>query len=80
MTLFIGILTGAILATTGFMIYTNLIIKQEPMLINETMQNDKQQVPGGQMQKGEVPEKPEGEDSIKKEEPPEKPEGEKNIV
>lgn len=80
MTLFIGILTGAILATTGFMIYTNLIIKQEPMLINEPMQNDKQQMPGGQMQKSEVPEKPEGEDSIKKEEPPEKPEGEKNIV
>lgn len=64
MTLFIGILTGAILATAGFMIYINVTVEQEPMLINESMQNDKQQMPGGQMQPGEVPEKPEGEKNI----------------
>lgn len=67
-TLFIGIVIGAILATTGFMIYTNVTIKQEPMLINEEMQNDKQQIPGGQMQQGEIPEKP-NDENMKKEQP-----------
>lgn len=67
-TLFIGIVIGAILATTGFMIYTNVTIKQEPMLINEEMQNDKQQIPGGQMQQGEIPEKP-NDEKMKKEQP-----------
>ena len=65
-TLFIGIVIGAILATTGFMIYTNVTIKQEPMLINEEMQNDKQQMPGGQIQQGEIPEKP-NDENMKKE-------------
>ena len=67
-TLFIGIVIGAILATTGFMIYTNVTIKQEPMLINEEMQNDKQQMPGGQIQQGEIPEKP-NDENMKKEQP-----------
>lgn len=80
MTLFIGILIGAILATSGFMIYINLTLKQEPMLINEPMQNDKQQMPGGQMQQGEIPEKPDGEGNMKKEGVLEKPNGEKNII
>lgn len=50
------------------MIYTNVTIKQEPMLINEEMQNDKQQIPGGQMQQGEIPEKP-NDENMKKEQP-----------
>lgn len=85
MILFIGILTGAILATIGFMIYTN-VTKQEPILTNEQMQNNGQQMPGGQMQREEkpdgqmpqegIPEKPDNEGNMKKEEIPEKPTGE----
>lgn len=75
MLLFIGILTGAILAITGIMIYDN-VTKEEANIINEPMQNNRQPMQGEQMERGEMLEKPDGEGNMKKEGVPEKPEGE----
>lgn len=65
MFLIIGILIGAIIATTGFLIYSKITKNNNsnPMEMN---------MPNGQM--GEPPEKTDGENMG---EPPAKPEGEK---
>lgn len=73
---FIGILTGVILATTGIMIYDN-VTKQKANIINEPLQNNRQGMPGEPMERGNMLEKPDGDEKMKKEGIPEKPEGEK---
>lgn len=75
--LIIGILVGAIIATSGFLIYSKTISKNngnppEMMQMNENGQN--QPPSNGNM--GEPPAKPDGENG---QEPPEKPEDSNNI-
>lgn len=57
------------------MIYDN-ITKEEVDIINEPMQNNRQEMQGEPMERGEMLEKPDGEENMKKEGIPEKPEGE----
>lgn len=59
LTLFIGILIGAIVATTGFIIYNNVTRGNQKMMVEQMP--DGMQMPGGEKPDGEIPEKPEGE-------------------
>lgn len=71
LTFIIGILVGAIIATTGFLIYSKTVANNSKQ--QEIMQMDGNRQMGGQ-QSGNMeqpPEKPDGDNS---EEPPAKPE------
>ncbi len=67
MYLIIGILIGAIITTSGFLIYNKLIVKKSDMPMNR---GNRMERLNGDM--GEPPSKPDGEND---EEPPEKPDG-----
>ena len=58
LTFIIGVLVGAILATTGFLIYSKSINKNQNQMVNPFEENGQMQRPNGDM--GEPPSKPEG--------------------
>ena len=58
LTFIIGVLVGAILATTGFLIYSKSINKNQNQMVNPFEENGQMQRPNGDM--GEPPAKPEG--------------------